>query len=546
MTGSIARIAAPAALGVGLVTGGIATAMSLQPTISPRSGKQQAIVTGVSAVGGMAVGAGVTKLATKLGARIPGGPVALIGAMALGGIGVAAMTNRGAGTHAKAVSALGSAGTVLGAVGAAGLAVVGSRYLGPTAGKVALAAGVGGLAWKMHSQSDASPDAPTRTVAAAKIAAKRVAHRPIDASVPPVLATESGGRRSMFSMDEIGKEGRHFVEGVVPGAKIRKVMGGCAVDPIRVYAPLGSADTAQGRVNLAMHEAERLGTFNGSRKQIIVATTTGSGFVDPPSIQAAELMERGRTATIALQYANKPSVLSTGKVPLGGQTTKLMLEALHKRIAKMPPSQRPEVVMFGESLGAWAQQDAIKGTGTAELKKLGVSRSLWVGSPNGSTYAQEQKAGEINGSVRRFDRIEDVDKLTPKQRAQMKYVMLTHEDDPVAQMDPKSIGYQRPQWLPAHGTRPNGVPQAQKYVPGVSLAQGIVDLLNGTNPLPGKFDAHSHDYRADLPDFVRVAYGHDTPGTADYVNNRQVGAITSELVQMEKNRAALMQRDPSW
>jgi uncharacterized membrane protein len=546
MAGSLARIAAPAALGVGLVTGGVAAAMSLQPTISKRSKVQQGIVTGLSAAGGLAVGAGVTKLIAKFGGRVPGGPVALVGALALGGAGIAFATNRGSGTHGTAVSALGSTGTILGTVGAAGLAVVGARYLGPTAGKVALAAGVGGLAWKMHSQSDASPDAPTRTVADAKRAAARIANRPLDAARPPIYDTVSGGRRSMFSMQDIGKEGRHFVQGVVPAWKIRKVMGGAAAEPVRAYAPLGSAPTPEQRVQLGLREMERLGAFDGTRKQIIVATTTGSGFVDPPSIQAAEFMDRGHVATIALQYADKPSVLSTGKVPLGGETTKLMLEALQKRIAKLPPSQRPEVVLFGESLGAWAQQQPLTGTGTDTLRQLGVSRSLWVGSPFDSPWAREQAVGKVDGSVGNFDRIEEVDQLRPADRAKLRHVMLTHDDDPVSVLDTKHIAFQRPDWLPAHGPKANGVPQSMHFVPGVSFAQGIVDLLNGTHPEPGKFEAHSHDYRADLPDFVRVAYGHDRPGTSAYVNDRQVNQITSELLQMEKNRAALMERDPEW
>lgn len=541
---NLAHVAPPRALAVGLATGGVAAGMSLQPTISPRSTTQQAIVTGGSLAIGTGVGVGVAALATRASGRVPGGALASFGALAVGGFATQAWSNLGDGKPSPVVGGIGTAGTVLGTVGGAGLAVLGARSLGRVAGTTALVGGIGALGVAMHRQDPTPATPPSRVTIAAQRAAAAAADRPVVDTRPATLDTVSGGANSMMQLEELGKQGWRYVHGAVPGAHIRDVMGE-GVDPIRVYSSLAAGDTPQARVDAAMAEAEQLGTFDGTRRQIIVATPTGSGFIDPPSIQAAEFMGRGATATIAVQYANKPSIQSTGEVPVGAESTKLLLEAVQARIAKMPEDQRPEVVLFGESLGAWAQQEAFEGRGIAALDQLGVDRSLWVGAPHESGFAGEALA-EPGGQARRFDRIEEFDALDPAARAATRHVQLAHANDPVAVVNKATLAFQRPEWLPAKGDKPNGVPQSMRYVPGVSLGQGIVDLINGTHPTPGTFEAHAHDYRADLPEFVRAAYGHADPTAPTYVSDEQVAAITADLVQLEKNRAALMQADPTW
>ncbi|MCW2924889.1 MAG: putative rane protein, partial [Thermoleophilia bacterium] len=431
-------------------------------------------------------------------------------------------------------------------------ALAGGRVAGAVqalAGPVVLGAGVGTAAWLLRSSDPTPAQPPSRVVAQAKAAGAAVADRPVSDAAPELLSTVSGGARSSITPEEMGKHGRRFVHEAVPGTEITKTMGQ-GVDPIRVYAGLDSGATPQARVAKAMADAERLGAFDGSRDQVVLVTPTGSGFVDPPSIQAAEFMSRGRIASIAIQYADKPSIQSTGKVPLAAETTKLLAEAVKARVAQMPEGERPEVELFGESLGAWSQQEVFEGKGTAELDRLGIDRSLWVGSPNESGFASEAvralgTAGNP-GVLRQFDRIEEVDALDPAAKGSLRHVLLTHRNDPVSVVNKATLGFQRPDWLPAKGTPPNGIPASMHYVPGVSLAQGLVDLVNGTHPEPGKFEAHAHDYRADLPEFVRVAYGHDTPGEPDAVSDEQVAGITQELIQLERERAAILKRDPSW
>ena len=62
--------------------------------------------------------------------------------------------------------------------------------------------------------------------------------------------------------------------------RIGEVAGGTAQTPIRTYAGLDSAASVEDRARLAVDDLERAGGF--SRSVLVVATTTGSGWIDPP------------------------------------------------------------------------------------------------------------------------------------------------------------------------------------------------------------------------------------------------------------------------
>jgi uncharacterized membrane protein len=567
---NFSSVTAPRAAAVGLIVGGMAAAASLQPTISKRTKTEQLELIGASAAAGFGVGALAAKGLGALSGKVPGGAIAAFAGLAAGGLALHYGSHLGDPATSKVAAGAESAGTVATTIGAAGLAVLGARFVGPgavkllpaalsggriegavhaLAGPAALAGGIGIAALAAHGKDSQPTQPPSRVVAVATAAAAKMSGTPGNSAVPPLLDSVSGSPASGITMESLGHHGVRFVHEAVPGEKIREVMGE-GVDPIRVYAGLGTSSTPEGRVSAAMADLERLGAFDGSRRQIIVTTPTGSGFVDPPAIQAAEFMERGHTATVALQYSDKPSVQSTDKVPLAAEQTKLLIEAINARIAKMPADQRPQVNLFAESLGAWSQQENFEGKGNHSIDDLGVDHALWVGSPHESGFSHEAVAEAANDQLgtelNQFDRIEDVEGLSPAERQHLKYVMLTHQNDPVAHTDFATLAYQRPSFLPEDGDNPRGMPAGSQFIPGVSLGQGLIDLIHGTNPVPTEYGASSHDYRADLAEFARVAYGHDATGDATPVSDAQVQAINEQLLQMNKNRAAILERDPSW
>ena len=80
--------------------------------------------------------------------------------------------------------------------------------------------------------------------------------------VPPPSSTLSGSIDSEVPYDTMAKQGRRFVWNAQPAEMIAQVMGEDAMDVIRVYVGLESAETDVERVELAMRELDRTQAFD--------------------------------------------------------------------------------------------------------------------------------------------------------------------------------------------------------------------------------------------------------------------------------------------
>jgi uncharacterized membrane protein len=167
-------------------------------------------------------------------------------------------------------------------------------------------------------------------------------------------------------------------------------------------------------------------------------------------------------------------------------------------------------VVFGESLGAHTSQDAFLDSGTQGLQDAGVERALWIGTPHLSKWKKQVMEGgrmdtELD-TVGEFNSFKDVEALPPERRAKLRYFMITHGNDGVGHFDPILL-IQKPDWLGDPDTRPVGVPKSERYVTPLTFVQTLIDMKNAMGAGPGEFVADGHDYRADLPLFVREAFG---------------------------------------
>ena len=91
-----------------------------------------------------------------------------------------------------------------------------------------------------------------------------------------------------------------------PPGDIAAFMGPAALAPVRAYAGLQSAPTAEQRARLAVDDLPRAGGFG--RGTLAVVTTTGSG--DPSAVDSLEYLTGGDVATVSMQYSYLPSWLS--------------------------------------------------------------------------------------------------------------------------------------------------------------------------------------------------------------------------------------------
>jgi uncharacterized membrane protein len=361
-------------------------------------------------------------------------------------------------------------------------------------------------------------------------------------ATPPGSPLVSGGADSLLPFADLGQQGRRYVTDVVTPELIREVMGEEALaHPIRTYVGFNSEPIYQtGRAELALAELDRTGAFD--RSHLLLVSPTGTGWVDHTLIETAEFLTRGDIATCCIQYGRYPSFLSVQKVALGQGQFRLLLWGVRQRLAERPPERRPRVLVFGESLGAWTSSDVVMFQGIEGFDHYGIDRALWVGLPwlakwsrSGMTRGSSTLVPE--GTVAVFDRHEQLAALGDEQRARLRAVILSHDNDPIAVLGPELL-IQRPWWL-ADGRRGRGVPAAMHWRPLITFVQTAMDAANAMVSVPGRFGSFGHDYRADMVRFVLDAYR--LPDATE----EQLDRIDQTLRSLELERAQRIKaRDP--
>ena len=366
-------------------------------------------------------------------------------------------------------------------------------------------------------------------------------------SRPPASPLVSGSNSSVVPFSELGQQGRRYVTDVLTPELIQEVMCEPAVaHPIRAYVGFDSEPIYQtGRAELALAELDRTGAFD--RSYLLLISPTGTGWVDHTVIETAEFLTRGDIATCCIQYGRYPSFLSVQKVALGQGQFRLLLWGIKQRLAERPAERRPRVLVFGESLGAWTSSDVVMFQGIEGFDHYGIHRALWVGLPwlakwsrMGMTRGRSTKLVP-EGTVGVFDRYDQLAALTEDQRDQLRAVVLSHDNDPIAVFGPELL-VRRPWWL-ADGQRGRGVPDSMHWRPLVTFIQTAMDAANAMVSVPGEFGSFGHDYRADMVHFVHEAFR--LPAATDEQLSRIDGTLRSlELERAERIKAPAPQVAP--
>jgi uncharacterized membrane protein len=351
-------------------------------------------------------------------------------------------------------------------------------------------------------------------------------------AVPPASPLRSGSAPSTSPFGELGREGRRYVTDVVTTELIEKTLGEpAAAEPIRAYVGFNTEPlAAHGRAAVALDELERTGAFG--RSYLLLVSPTGTGWIDQTMIESAELFTRGDIATCAIQYGRFPSFLCTQKVSAGRAQFRALLWGVKERLAAVPPDRRPKVLVFGESLGAWASSDVTMREGIAGLDAFGVDRALWFGLPGLAVWSKTgMKEGRSPlvppGTVGHFDCYEQFAALPGPQRDRLRVVVLDHDNDPIASVSPRLI-YARPHWLASQPGR--GVPASMGWIPVITFVHVAVDAMNAMRTVPGQFKSFGHDYRADTARFVHAAFGFPA------VTEDQMKSVEQVLRELELDR----------
>jgi uncharacterized membrane protein len=352
-------------------------------------------------------------------------------------------------------------------------------------------------------------------------------------STPPSNEFVSGGPRSVSPFEELGLQGRRFVTEVIPPSTIDETLGESgALHPVRVYVGVESEPLyATGRSEIALEEMERLGAFD--RKYLLLVSPTGTGWVDHTVVEAAEILARGDIATVCIQYGKAPSFLEVQGVSLGRAQFRQLLWGVRQRLTGVPAADRPKVLVFGESLGAWSSSDVIMHQGIAGFDHYGIENALWFGLPGLARWSRTGMREGRNpltpeGTVGAFDRFEQYEELSEEERKALRAIVVDHDNDPISQMSLR-MAVKRPPWL--NGEPRRNVPEGMRWQPMITFIQVLADAMNAMVTIPGEYKSFGHDYRGDTLEFLAAAYDFP-PHTKD-----QAEDIHARLVERELDRA---------
>jgi uncharacterized membrane protein len=321
-----------------------------------------------------------------------------------------------------------------------------------------------------------------------------------EGAVEPTADERSGSPSSLVPWEDLGLQGRNFV-GLGPTPEdLESFSGRPAVEPVRAYAGLASADDVGDRAALAVRELERAGGFE--RSVLVVVTTTGTGWVDPAASDSLEYEFNGDTAMVAMQYSYLPSWLSFLVDQVKARDAgRALFDAVYGAWAQLPLDSRPELYVFGESLGTFGGEAAFSGQADIVNRTDGV---LWAGPPNFNELWRGIVADREDGSpewlpvvdggrtVRFADEAADLD-APPGPWGEPRLVYLQNASDPIVWWSPQLI-LNRPDWL--EGDTGPDVSPAMTWLPFVTFWQVTADMAFST----GVPDGHGHSYRADYVD----------------------------------------------
>lgn len=314
----------------------------------------------------------------------------------------------------------------------------------------------------------------------------------------PTSPLRSGGPQSLASWESLGHQGRVFVKGGPTVEELTKFNGSKAIEPIRAYAGLHSADGIRATAQLAAEELKRTGGLN--RKVIAVATTTGTGWINAAEASALEYMYNGDTAIVSMQYSFLPSWISfLVDKENARQAGQELFEAVDEMVRQLPEGKRPKLVVFGESLGSFggeapflALNNLIARTDGALFSGPTFQNTIWTDLTAQRDAGSPEKLPIFDKGeyVRFVSQPADLDRPTTAWH-HPRVVYLQHPSDPISWFNPNLL-FHMPDWL--REPRGRDVSPRMEWIPVVTFLQVSADMAVAVD-VP---DGHGHVFIRDV------------------------------------------------
>lgn len=161
----------------------------------------------------------------------------------------------------------------------------------------------------------------------------------------------SGAATSLIDWASIGRRGKLFIVDGPGQQEIAEFTGQPAKEPLRIYVGYRSAEDEESRAALALEEMIRVGAFE--RSVLIVATPTGTGWLDPSAVDTVEYLHHGDTAIVSTQYSYLPSWLTIiGDPQSSRRSARALFDVVYEHWKTLPKDRRPRFFLHGLSLGS--------------------------------------------------------------------------------------------------------------------------------------------------------------------------------------------------
>ena len=334
--------------------------------------------------------------------------------------------------------------------------------------------------------------------------ARKMNNRTAKGIVQPQVPERSGSPHSLSSWRAVVGQGRVFLGRGPSRADIEAVTGCSAMEPIRVYAGMPEeGQSLQNAADLVVEELHRTGAFD--RAVILIATSTGSGWVDEWQVQPLEYLTRGNCATASMQYSFVPSSINfLTDLDVSEEAAVILFETIRRAVDEIPEDRRPALFVCGESLGAYASQHVFSGIVDVLSRTDGA---LWVGTPAFTPMHAELTAIRHRGSPEvapvvangRHVRFVNVPEnlwadVYGRELGDWNYpriVYAQHPSDPVVWWNSELV-WHKPDWI---SEKVDGdVSPHMQYTRGATYIQVLVDMpVAGTAP-----GGHGHTYHEEL------------------------------------------------
>jgi len=311
---------------------------------------------------------------------------------------------------------------------------------------------------------------------------------------PPTDPLACGSWDSLVSWETIGRQGKDFLLKGPTQEEIREFRGETARTPLRVYVGLGSRQTMEERASLALDELRRCGGFE--RSVLIVATPTGTGWLDPGAVDTVESLHGGDTAIVSMQYSYLPSWITIVVDPYRSRdSAEALFAAVYGHWKTLPKDRRPRLYLHGLSLGSLGSESS------ADLFTIfedPIQGAVWSGPPFPSPVWARAVAGRNPGSPMWLPTVRDGSMLRFTGRENsldsggdrwgpLRFVYIQHASDPMVFFR-KDLLYRQPEWL-AEPRGPDVSPYLRWY-PLVTFLQVGFDLPMATSTPLG----YGHNY----------------------------------------------------